>query len=205
MKGNRWDDHYARRARDEKWRARSVYKLREIDRKHAVIRRGMRVLDLGCCPGSWSQYGIEKVGAGGNVIGIDLTRPDHLASPVFSFIQGDVLACDAEWFISRVGPRDAVMSDMAPRTTGVTTTDTARSLALAEKAALIARTVLTKRGNFLCKVFDGEDVKRFVSTLSLEYDDIRIVRPQATRKRSREIFVVGLRFSGRMEPPTVHH
>ena len=81
MKESKWDDHYARRARSEKWLARSVYKLQEIDKKFKLIHRGDKLLDLGCYPGSWSQYGIKKVGPKGEVIGIDLTRADRLLSP----------------------------------------------------------------------------------------------------------------------------
>ena len=83
MKANRWDDHLTRQARDEKWLARSVYKLQEIDNKYKLIGKGDRLLDLGCYPGSWSQYGIKKVGLEGDVVGIDLKRPNRLFYPNF--------------------------------------------------------------------------------------------------------------------------
>jgi len=125
MKGNRWEDHYARRARKEKWLARSVYKLQEIDNRFKLIREGNGLLDLGCYPGSWSQFGIKKVGPKGHVVGIDLTRPDRLSSPNFKFIQADVLTLSIEWLGREMRPRDMVMSDLAPQTTGIQAADTA--------------------------------------------------------------------------------
>ena len=89
--GNRWEDHYARRARQEKWLARSVYKLEEIDRKFGLLRPGQRLLDLGCYPGSWSQYCTRRVGPKGDVVGLDLKAPEKFSAPNFRFIQADVL------------------------------------------------------------------------------------------------------------------
>jgi 23S rRNA (uridine2552-2'-O)-methyltransferase len=194
MKGNRWDDHYARQARDEKWLARSVFKLQEIDKKFRLMGKGDRVLDLGCYPGSWSQYGIKSVGPTGSVVGIDLKQPDRISSPVFRFIQADVLTIENQRLVQEVGPRDLVMSDLAPQTTGIRSTDESRSLLLARRAVEIARPLLKKKGRFLCKVFEGEDFKAFQSDISAHFLKIQLYRPKATRKRSREVYVVGLRF-----------
>lgn len=194
MTKNMWDDYYARRASDEKWLARSVYKLQEIDKKCGLIRRGDQLLDLGCYPGSWSQYGLKKVGPPGEIIGIDLNRPYRPLSANFKFIQTDVLTLDIEWLIKEVGPRDAVMSDLAPQTTGIRSTDTSRSMALARRAIEIARALLKRKGHFLCKVLEGEDLKPFRSAVSEHFRRIRLFRPKATRKRSSEIYIVGLEF-----------
>lgn len=194
MKKNRWDDHYARRARDEKWLARSVYKLQEIDRKFKIIHRGDRLLDLGCYPGSWSQYGIEKVGPKGEVAGLDLIRPDRLLSPNFRFIQADVLSQDIECLIREVGPRDVVMSDLAPQTTGIRSTDASRSMSLARRAVEISLSLLGINGRFVCKVFEGEEIKLLRSETSAHFRQIRLFRPKAIRKRSREVYLVGLGF-----------
>jgi 23S rRNA (uridine2552-2'-O)-methyltransferase len=192
MKGNRWDDHYARQARDEKWLARSVFKLQEIDKKFGLMREGDQVLDLGCYPGAWSQYGIKRVGFSGGVVGIDFKPPDRISSPVFRFIQGDVLTMENERLVQEVGLRDVVMSDLAPHTTGIRTTDESRSLMLARKALEIAGLVLKTKGRFVCKVFEGEDFKVFQSEVSVHFRKVRLYRPKATRKRSREVYVVGL-------------
>ena len=194
MKKNRWDDHYARRARDEKWLARSVYKLQEIDKKFRLIRKGDRLLDLGCYPGSWSQYGIKMVGPQGEVVGIDLTRTDRLSFPNFRFIKGDVLSLDLDRLIREVGPRDVLISDMAPQTTGIRLTDESRSLSLSKRAAEIALFLLKKKGCFVCKVFEGEDLKSFRTEISVHFRQVKVFRPKAVRKGSREVYLVGLEF-----------
>ena len=194
MTKNRWDDYYARRASDEKWLARSVYKLQEIDKKCGLIRREDQLLDLGCYPGSWSQYGLKKVGPPGEIIGIDLNRPDRLSFPNFRFMQADVLTLDIEWLTKEVSPRDVVMSDLSPQITGIRSTDTSRSMALARRAIEIARALLKRKGHFLCKVLEGEDLKPFRSEVSEHFRRIQLFRPKATRKRSSEIYIVGLEF-----------
>jgi 23S rRNA (uridine2552-2'-O)-methyltransferase len=194
MKGNRWDDHFARRAKKEGWLARSAYKLQEIDKKFGLIKGGNRLLDLGCTPGSWSQYGIKRVGPRGDVVGIDLTRPEELSSPVFTFIRADVRALSPEWLMQEVGPRDVVMSDLAPQTTGIPSTDVSRSMELAESAYRIARVLLRKKGHFLCKVFEGEELRVFRSEVSAHFGRLRLFRPKATRKGSKEIYLVGINF-----------
>jgi 23S rRNA (uridine2552-2'-O)-methyltransferase len=191
MRRNTWDDHYARRARNEKWLARSVYKLQEIDGRFHLIRSGDRVLDLGCYPGSWSQYALKRVGPRGHVAGVDQTQPTHLNATNFSFIHADVLDVDVDDLIQDLAQRDVVMSDLAPRTTGIGTVDTARSLALARKALEIARALLKGGGHFLCKVFEGEDLPGFKSDVASCFQQVRFVKPQAVRKGSREIYVIG--------------
>lgn len=192
MKGKRWDDHYARRAKEEKWLARSVYKLIEIDRKFGLIGKGNRLLDLGCYPGSWSQYGIQKVGPKGEVVGIDLTRPDRLSSPNFKFVQADVLTLDIELLGREAGSRDVILSDLAPQTTGIQSTDISSSMSLAKRAYDIALALLKKKGHFVCKAFEGEDLKPFSSEMSTRFNQVRLFRPKATRKGSREIYIIGL-------------
>jgi 23S rRNA (uridine2552-2'-O)-methyltransferase len=192
-KGDRWEDHYTRRARNEKWLARSVYKLEEIDRRFKLIRYGHQLLDLGCYPGSWSQYGIKKVGPKGEVVGVDLKEPNLLSAPNFRFLKGDVLTLDIEWLAKEVGLRDVVISDLAPQTTGIKIADTSRSMELAKRALEISLVVLKEQGHFLCKVFEGEDLKAFGDEFRKYFDQIRLIRPSAIRKGSREVYMLGLR------------
>jgi 23S rRNA (uridine2552-2'-O)-methyltransferase len=193
---NPWEDHYTRRARNEKWLARSVYKLEEIDRKHRLIRAGARILDLGCYPGSWSQYAIRKAGPKGEVVGVDLQKPERLQSGNFRFIQADVLALDIERLFGEIGYRDAVISDLAPRTTGVAVADVSRSLELAGRALMIALGLLRDKGHFLCKVFEGSGSEELRKEISSRFLQMRIVRPSAVRKASREIYFLGLSLVG---------
>lgn len=188
---SKWEDHYARRARAEKWLARSVYKLEEIDRKHHVLRTGGRILDLGCYPGSWSQYAIQKVGPKGEVVGVDLKQPERLRSGNFRFILADVLSLDIEGLFGQIGYRDAVISDLAPKTTGVAVADVSRSLELAEKALLIGLRVLRPGGGFLCKIFEGQGAGELRKKVSPHFRKMRIIRPSAVKKASREIYLLG--------------
>ncbi|NLA75568.1 MAG: RlmE family RNA methyltransferase [Deltaproteobacteria bacterium] len=192
-KGNNWDDHYTKRAKGENWLARSVYKLEEIDRKQRLIRNGARVLDLGCYPGSWSQYILEKVGKNGEVIGIDLETPQKISAPNFRFIRGDLLKIDPDILIQEAGEVDLLLSDMAPNTTGSIITDCARSLELANRALDVAIRLLKKDHNFLCKVFEGEDFKCFKARVTEYFGQVRLIRPSAVRKRSREIYLLGIK------------
>jgi 23S rRNA (uridine2552-2'-O)-methyltransferase len=191
-KTNTWEDHYTRRAREERWLARSVYKLEEIDRKIHLIRPGDLVLDLGCYPGSWSQYSVGKVGPRGEVVGVDLKKPDRFSSPRFRFIEGDVLSLDVQRLKDQVGARDLVISDLAPATSGISVTDTSRSMELARRALEVALAVLKKGGHFLCKVFEGPEVKAFRTELAVHFDRVQTHRPSAVRKASREIYLLAM-------------
>jgi 23S rRNA (uridine2552-2'-O)-methyltransferase len=194
VKRDAWEDYYTRKARAEHWLARSVYKLEEIDRKFRLIRKGDRVLDLGCFPGSWSQYSIQRVGPKGEVVGLDLKEPGRPLAPNFRFIEADVLSLDIESLAKEVGARDTVISDLAPQTTGIRVTDTNHSMALACRALEIALAILKTKGHFLCKVFEGEGITDFRGRSIDHFDQVRLIRPSAVRKGSREVYVVGLRF-----------
>jgi len=191
MKKNRWQDHYARQAKQKGWLARSVFKLEEIDRKYHLFSPRDRILDLGCYPGSWSQYALSKVGPSGNVVGVDLNEPKDIQDSNFRFIAADVLSLDLDWLLSEVGIRDVVLSDLAPQTSGIRDTDAARSMALAKRAAEISMTILKQGGLFLCKVFEGEELPRFRGELQKRFRGIKLFRPKAVRKGSREIYVLG--------------
>jgi 23S rRNA (uridine2552-2'-O)-methyltransferase len=195
MKRNQWEDHYTRRARKEHWPARSVYKLQEIDQKFKILREGLRVLDLGCYPGSWSRYALKKGGSAGRVIGVDLKAPDRVSGPNFQFLQADVLALDPEVLHRETGDMDVVMSDLAPRTTGIKQADAARSMELVRKASDIAAALLLPGGCFICKVFEGEDFREFRAGVSRLYKKARVFRTGATRKRSREIYLIAQGFN----------
>lgn len=193
-KENSWTDHYTNRAKREKWLARSVYKLEEIDRKYNLIRPEDRVLDLGCYPGSWSQYSLKKVGERGNVLGLDISEPKGLSARNFRFIKADILTIETSLLAEATGETDTVISDLAPQTTGIKSADTYRSIVLAEKAFEISLAVLKNNGNFICKVFEGEDFKGFKERTSGSFASVKLFRPLAVRKRSKEIYLIGLKF-----------
>ena len=190
--GNRWADHYTRQAKKDKYPARSVYKLQEIQKKQPVIRSGDRVLDLGCAPGSWLLYAAQLVGPGGRVVGVDLKALTQALPANVEARQEDAFAwCDPD------GPGGAerfnvVLSDMAPDTTGNKHVDAARSAGLSEAALAVACRLLVPGGNFVCKIFQGPDFKAFTESVRAEFSAMKIFKPQSSRKASREIFVIGL-------------
>ncbi|OQX18454.1 MAG: 50S rRNA methyltransferase [Desulfobacteraceae bacterium IS3] len=190
-KQNPWEDHYSQKAKKENFPARSVYKLQEIQQKSNLIKKGDRVLDLGCAPGSWLLYAASLTGETGRVVGIDLQPvPVKLPSHVSTYI-ADVLAAD-ETLLNTVGSRfNAVLSDMAPSTTGNRIVDAARSLTLCETALFIAKQVLIPGGSFVCKIFQGEDFKTFSDSVKADFKTHKIFKPQSSRKASREIYIIG--------------
>jgi 23S rRNA (uridine2552-2'-O)-methyltransferase len=191
-KKNPWADHYTRQAQKDNFAARSVYKLQEIQKKYRILKRGARVLDLGCAPGSWLQFAAQTTGPDGRLVGIDLT-PVTIALPdPVTVITGDV--ADIEGHLARLGQTrfDAVLSDMAPATTGNRHVDEARSMGLCEAALDIAEKTLVPGGSFVCKIFQGSDFKAFTDAVKSRFDRQAAFRPQSTRKASREVFVIGI-------------
>mgnify|MGYP001154534068 FL=1 len=190
-KANRWEDHYTRLARKERYPARSVYKLQEIQKRFAVIRTGSGVLDLGCAPGSWLMYAADLAGPSGRVVGVDLTPVAVRLPAQVSVHTVDVfdLVEDPAAFFG--GEFDAVLSDMAPATTGSRGVDAARSHNLCEAALAIAHRGLRPGGAFVCKIFQGEDFKSFSLAVKAGFAECRIFKPQSSRKASREIYIIG--------------
>ncbi|MCA9537347.1 MAG: methyltransferase domain-containing protein [Myxococcales bacterium] len=183
-------DHYARKAKAEGFRARSIYKLQEINRRVRLFRRGQRVLDLGCAPGSWTQYAATEVGPGGAVVGID-RRAVEPTRPQITTLTGDIFAMDPETLrAAGGGPFDVVLSDMAPDTCGNRFTDHMRSVDLCRRALGLADLLLVDGGAFVCKVFEGEDVAALVAEVSKRFAQVRRVKPKSTRSESVELFVV---------------
>jgi len=192
-------DFYFKKAKRHRYVARSVYKLEEIQKKYRIIRPGSRVLDLGCAPGSWLQYSEEKVGPKGVVVGIDLKDIRREISYKVIFIKEDMFELDPAALRKYAPAFDVVLSDMAPATTGIGFVDSTRSVYLADRALEIALRVLIKGGFFLCKVLDGEDFPAFLKKFRRYFDRVKIVKPKASRKDSREIYLLGM---GKKGPPT---
>lgn len=189
MTRGRDPDHFSRRARQEGHAARSIYKLEEIDQRWKLLKKGQRILDLGCSPGSWMQYAVKQVGPTGRVLGIDL-KPVNVSFPPHAEARvGDIYKLDPE---SIGDAYDVVLSDMAPSTMGDHTTDALRSAALAEQAIAIADRFVKPGGSMVVKVLEGGEIQNLVALMRRTFDKIERLRPQATRQRSTEIFLVGL-------------
>lgn len=186
-------DRFFRKAKDEGLRARSAYKLDEIQKRFAIFKNGDAVLDLGAAPGGFLQIISRGIGPKGVAVGVDLVEIPAVA-PNVQVVSADIYAPDIVATVQRLAgrPFDAVVSDMAPKTTGIRATDEARSLELAARAVEIARGVGRRGARFACKLFMGGDFKTFEATVRAAFDEVKVVRPEATRQRSFEVYLVGL-------------
>lgn len=188
-------DHYFKKAKENNFAARSVFKLEEIDQKFKVLKPKQMILDLGASPGSWSQYCSQKIGAEGRILGVDL-KPVTAKLKNAVFIQADLRSLNLEDTFKEHGffpPFDLVISDMAPNTTGIRMTDQARSFDLCELALNISRQFLKKNGHFVCKLFHSDDFTELRNQIKNDFEKFEAVKPDSTRKISKEIFLVGLK------------
>lgn len=187
-------DYYYKKAKKEKYNARSVFKLEEIDHKYNIFSKGNNVLDLGASPGSWSQYVSKKIGNDGKILGIDL-NPVNLTLTNALFIEGDIFEVDIQKIAkeNKIPPIfDIVLSDMAPKTTGIRFRDQALSYELCTKALKIADHHLTEKGGFICKFFHSEEFRKFSEEMKSYFKKVEVFKPKSTRQESKEIFFIGL-------------
>jgi 23S rRNA (uridine2552-2'-O)-methyltransferase len=182
-------DVFHRRAKQTGFRARSVFKLDEIDQKHHLFRHGARVLDLGCRPGSWLQYARTKVGPNAPLVGCDRT-PLDAPLPGVREVVGDVFTLPPKAFLGELAAFDVVLSDMAPDTSGVRSMDQARSEALFERALEIAEAVLAPGGHFVGKLFQGPDWQRLIARTRAGFTEVKTMKPDSSRKESIEQYVI---------------
>lgn len=186
-------DFYTQLAKKENYPARSVYKLKEIDEQFGLLKKGDKVLDLGCSPGSWLLYIAKKVGLTGKAMGVDSVLSNIKLPPQALFIQADVFRED---FLNSlpINNYQAVVSDLAPQTSGIKIKDTADSLFLTRRAFCIAKNVLAPGGFFICKIFEGEGTNAFANELKKSFKVVKRVRPKAVRRGSKELYIVALNF-----------
>jgi 23S rRNA (uridine2552-2'-O)-methyltransferase len=183
-------DHFGDRAKREGYPARSVYKLQEIDRRTQLLRRGQRVLDLGAAPGSWTLYAAERVGREGKVLSLDLNDARIQLPSQVTFRVLDVFAVDARAEFGSAA-FDVVLSDMAPHTSGQRHRDQFGSYELYMQALRVAREVLVPGGAFVGKIFQGPELEAARAATRAAFERVRIVKPEASRDESFEIFLVG--------------
>ena len=195
---SRKDDYY-NRAKQQGYRARSAYKLKQLDDTAGLLGEGNTVVDLGAAPGSWLQVAAERVGSEGTVVGVDRQRIDELTTetPV-EYVRGDITDERTKDEIRTVvgagedeRPVDVVVSDMAPNMSGDYDLDHARSVHLARQAFEVACDLLDSGGDFAVKVFDGRDLADLEADIEAEFEYVRQVRPDASRDASSELYLVG--------------
>jgi len=190
-----FNDPYVKQSQQEGYRSRASYKLLALQEKDKLIKPGMTVIDLGAAPGGWSQVAAKLVGDKGRVIASDILPMDTLEN--VEFLQGDFTeAAVFERFLANLGDAgaDVVISDMAPNMSGISDVDQPKSMALVELAADLAQNVLRPGGAFVTKAFQGEGFDEFYRQLRSQYQRVVSRKPDASRARSREIYVVATGF-----------
>lgn len=193
-------DEYFKRAKAEGYVARSAYKLIEINEKRRLLRRGDRVLDLGCAPGSWLQVVEKRIGPHGNAIGVDLQEVRHRFGPTIGLLVGDAFKFDPADLLDSGDFFDVVLSDMAPNTTGHG--DDLLSARLCRQILDLLPHVLRPGGNLLMKVLEGADMPELLRDTRKHFLDSGATKPAASREISREIFIFGKGYKG-MPAPSV--
>ena len=184
-------EHFYKEAKKVGYRARSAFKLKQIQNRFKILKKGSVVVDLGAAPGGWSQVAKEIVGKDGVVIGIDLSPVKPISG--VTFLQGDMTEeTSVNELIDIIGGKkvDVVLSDMSPNISGNYSVDQARSVYLCEQALSTAELVLKSGGFFICKIFEGEDLKDFVGKVGKKFINVKQFSPPASRKSSSEVYII---------------
>lgn len=191
-------DKFAKWAKKEGYRARSAHKLLDIQKKFKVLKPGYFVLDLGSAPGSWLQVVSSIIGKKGRVIGIDILMIEKLPGANIETVQKSVLDGDIEEYaLKRAGRKfNAVLSDLAPATTGIKERDQIYAHALSYRAFDIASKVLAKNGNAVIKVFEGPDTLLLIKDMEHNFASVKMLKPAGSQKGSKEHFIVARKFKG---------
>lgn len=187
-------DQYRRLAKDQGYRARSAYKLLQLDNSYHILKKGSKVVDLGCAPGGWLQVVTKEVGMAGRVVGIDLKPVEPVAGAVV--LEGSIEDPDMLEKIAGIlgGKADILLSDLAPNVSGVWDVDHARQISLSTIALNFARQVLRPGGNGVFKVFEGDMLGEFRAELAKSFGRVLLSKPSASRQKSSELYIICLDF-----------
>ena len=182
-------DTYVRQSKVDGYRARSAYKLKEIDEKFKIFKGGMSVVDIGAAPGSWSQY-VAKVVKSGKIISIDLKEMENIENTLQ--IQGDFTSVDTQDKIKEYLKKkpDVVMSDMAANTTGIKNIDSIQTGELCKEAMYFAKDLMRENGYFISKIFVGGTFNEIVAEGKKYFKEVKVFKPKSSRKDSKESFII---------------
>ena len=182
-------DTYVRQSKVDGYRARSAYKLKEIDEKFKIFKGGMSVLDIGAAPGSWSQY-VAKVVKSGRIISVDLKKMENIENTLQ--IQGDFTSIDVQNRIKDylIKKTDVVMSDMAVNTTGIKNIDSIQTGELCKEAMVFSKDVISEKGFFISKIFMGSTFNEIVALGKKIFKEVKVFKPKSSRKDSKESFII---------------
>ncbi|MCJ7570708.1 MAG: RlmE family RNA methyltransferase [Candidatus Thermoplasmatota archaeon] len=188
-------EHYYKQAKQTGYRARSAFKLLQINNKFKIIKKDDVVIDLGAAPGGWSQVAKKIVAENGTVVGIDLSSIKAIEGIIF--LRGDMAQEESITRLRQViadKEVDVIISDMSPNISGNYSVDQARSVFLCEQALKTANILLKKNGNFICKIFEGEDLKDLLEKIKSMFITVKQFNPPASRKTSSEVYIIAKSF-----------
>ena len=182
-------DIYVRQSKVDGYRARSAYKLIEINEKFKIFQNGMSVVDIGAAPGSWSQY-VSKFIKNGTLISVDLKKMEDIQNSIQ--IEGDFTDLNTQYKIKKYikDEIDVVLSDMAVNTTGIKNVDAIQTGELCEEAMIFAKDLLTKKGVFISKIFMGSSFNEIVALGKKNFKEVKVFKPKSSRKDSKESFII---------------
>ena len=182
-------DTYVRQSKIDGYRARSAYKIKEIDEKFKIFKGGMSIIDIGAAPGSWSQY-VSKVVKSGKIISIDLKKMENIDNTLQ--VQGDFTSTETQNLIKNYLKKkpDIVMSDMAVNTTGVKNIDSIQTGELCKEAMIFSKDVISEKGFFISKIFMGSTFNEIVALGKKIFKEVKVFKPKSSRKDSKESFII---------------
>jgi 23S rRNA (uridine2552-2'-O)-methyltransferase len=188
-------DYYYRLAKEERYRSRAAYKLLEAVEKYGFIKSGDVVVDLGAAPGGWMQASRKIVGEAGFVLGVDVKSIEPIDDANVRSVVGDITELETVETVGELLPRsaDVVLSDVSPNVSGIWELDHARQIDLARRSLQLTVSVLRPKGNFFVKVFQGEMLNDFIFEMKQSFASVKLVKPRASRRKSAEIYVLGLK------------
>lgn len=188
-------DHYRRLAKDQGYRSRAAYKLKQINDSYRILKRGNRVIDIGCAPGGWVQVATKEVSSGGRVVGIDLKEVEPVAGATIFQGSIDDPAAVAK-MVEALGNEkaDVILSDLAPNVSGMWEVDHARQIDLTRSALALAKQVLKAGGNAVFKVFEGEFLNELKGEMKASFGKVLVSKPTASRQESSELYLVCIGF-----------
>jgi len=199
----RKNEYYFKKAKEENYRSRATYKLAQAISKYHFIKYGNVVVDLGAAPGGWIQTARKATGKKGFVLGVDLKPIDPFVQPYIRTIVADMTEPETieqiRSFLPRDHKADVVLSDMAPNISGVWDVDHAKQIDLANKAFETAKKILCPGGNFFVKIFEGDLLQDFMDKLKQNFEEVKLVKPPASRSKSSEMYLLCLSFTGAEE------
>jgi 23S rRNA (uridine2552-2'-O)-methyltransferase len=187
-------DHYRKLAKDQGLRARSAYKLQQLNDSYHILKKGSKVVDLGCAPGGWLQIATRLVGPSGRVVGIDIKPVEPVAGAIV--LEGSIEEPEMKSKISEIlrGEADVLLSDLAPNVSGVWDIDHARQISLTQTALQFASTILREGGSAIFKVFEGDMLNDLRAELRQHFGKVQLSKPSASRQESSELYTVCLDF-----------